>query len=190
MLQRQLAAAKRDQQMALQRQERLTARLLYLELEDQMPNYDVTLKIGEPLTIAAIREIVPTIEQMPARCQAMFDHIARWMTTRQLPFGPAMTTYFNEGYSRENIDTECAFVIPNAAALPTLTPDSPIVIRQVEPVPQVASTIVADDFYLKPDGLTPAYQHLAQWIEAHGYQIVGPARELFYGSAQRGYLTA
>jgi len=40
------------------------------------------------------------------------------------------------------------------------------------------------------DGLTPAYNAMAQWIEENGYKIVSVARELFYGSVERGDLTA
>jgi len=69
-------------------------------------------------------------------------------------------------------------------------PAEPIAVRQIEAVPCVAYTVVTDDFYQKVDGLTPAYQALAQWIEDNGYQIVGPARELFYGSPQGGDMTA
>lgn len=89
----------------------------------------------------------------------------------------------------QDIDTECAFIIPHLAAAQAM-PAAPIAMRQMEAVPCVAYTVVTDDFYQKVDGLTPAYQALAQWIEDNGYQIVGPARELFYGSPQGGDMTA
>lgn len=188
MLKLQLAAATRERDAAQLRQERLLARLTYLDMEDNMPAYDVILKPGEAMMVAAIREIVPQVEQMPERCRAMFETIADWLLGQKHPFGPPLTTYFNEGYSQENIDTECAFVIPDAAALPT--PPHPIVIRQLEAVPELATTVATGDFYQKVGGLTPAYQALAQWIEAHDYQIIGPVRELLYGSPEQGDLTA
>jgi effector-binding domain-containing protein len=49
---------------------------------------------------------------------------------------------------------------------------------------------VTDDFYKRVDGLTPAYQALAKWIEENNYQISGPACELFYGSPESGEMTA
>ncbi|NIV01263.1 MAG: hypothetical protein GWN55_08085 [Phycisphaerae bacterium] len=54
----------------------------------------------------------------------------------------------------------------------------------------MAVTIVVDDFYKQVDGLTPAYNALGKWIEANGYKIAGPPRELFHGSPQQGDLTA
>ena len=155
-----------------------------------MPAYEVTLKPVETFTIAAIRETVPTLEQMPQRCSEMFDAIEKWVRASDLPLGPSMSIYYNEGFVRENIDTECAFVIPNADTVKTVVPEEPIEVRQLEAVPLMASTIAMNDFYKKPGGLLPAYNALAQWIEGNGYRIAGPPRELFYGSAARGDLTA
>jgi DNA-binding transcriptional MerR regulator len=190
MLKAQLARAENEIQNAHERRERILTRLNTLNLEESMPAYEVTLKSVEELTVAASREVVPTIEEMPGRCSAMFDTIARWLSANNLPIGAAMTIYYNEGFVRENIDTECAFIIPDASPLKEIKPESTITIRQMEAVPQMASTIVTDDFYKNVDGLTPAYNSLGKWIESNGYRMIGPPRELFYGSVQNGDLTA
>ena len=155
-----------------------------------MPAYEVTLKPVEELTIAAIREVVPAIEQMPQRCSQMFDTIERWLRDNNLPIGPALTIYYNEGFTREKIDTECAFIISGADSIPLGKQNGTVTIRQMEEIPLMASTIVTDDFYKKAGALLPAYDALAQWIEKNGYQISGPPRELFYGSPHTGDLTA
>jgi effector-binding domain-containing protein len=144
----------------------------------------------EKHTLAAIREVVPTIEQMPQRCSKMFDTLGRWIQANGLPAGPAMTVYYTEGFVRENIDTECALILLDSKAARAIPPEAPIKVRQMEAVPLVASTVVTDDFYKRVDGLTPAYNALAKWIEENSYQIVGPPRELFYGSPHGGDLTA
>jgi DNA-binding transcriptional MerR regulator len=190
MLKAQLARAENEMQTAQERHERILARLHTLNLEESMPAYEVSLKPVEGLTVASIREVVPNIEQMPQRCSIMFDTIEGWLRENNLPVGAAVTIYYNEVFVRENIDTECAFIIPDAGLLNPAKPARLISIRQIEAVPQMASTIVTDDFYKKVDGLTPAYASLAQWIENNGYQIIGPPRELFYGSVQNGDLTA
>ena len=190
MLKAQLVRAESDLQAVQLRQERILARLNYLNLEDNMPAYEVTLKPVVKHTIAAIREIVPTIEQMPEHCSEMFDTIAQWMNTNHLPFGPSLTIYHNETYSRENTDTECAFIIPDAATAKSARPDERIKVRQMESLPLAASTIVTDGFYKKVDGLKAAYDAIAQWIEDNGYRLVGNTRELFYGSVANGDLTA
>jgi DNA-binding transcriptional MerR regulator len=183
MLKAQLVRAEQEAHAARLRQDRILARLQYLNLEDNMPAYEVTVKPVETLTVAAIREVVPFIEQMPERCSEMFDAIEAWMRANSLPWGPAMSIYYNEGFTEENIDTECAFIVSDPKAAHRARPESPIVIRQLEAVPLMASTLAVNDFYKKAGGLVPPYNALAQWID-------GPPRELFYGSAERGDLTA
>lgn len=190
MLKAQLVRAESDVQTARLRQERILARLNYLKMEDNMPTYEVTLKAVDRQTMAAMREIVPTIEQMPERCGAMFDAIAKWMSTNNVAFGPSLTIYHNETYTREDIDTECAFLLPDATAMKWVKPDERIKVKSLEPLPMVASTIVTDDFYKRVDGLKPAYDAIAQWIEEHHYRLAGNPRELFYGSPATGDLTA
>jgi effector-binding domain-containing protein len=130
---------------------------------------------------------VPTIEQVSQRWGEMFSTIASWMTTNGLPFGFAMTIYHNEGYTRENIDTECACTIHDIEINKVARPLSPIIVRQMEATPHMAATIVAD---WRVEGLEPAYNTLGQWIEYRGYHIVGAPRELYYGSPEKGDYTA
>lgn len=185
-----LALAESAIESAQLRRERIQARLHSLNLEDNMPTYEIILKPVNAFTVAAIRETVPTVEQMPQRCGEMFNQIASWLMAHGLPIGVPLTIYHSESYTHENIDTECAFTIPDMASDEVPTPPIPIVIRQMAACPQMATTVVTDDFFQKVAGLTPAYNALAQWIEAHGYHIVGAPRELYYGSPARGDFTA
>lgn len=190
MLKAQLARAEQEMQAARERRELILTRLNTLTLEENMPVYEVTLKPVEELTIAAIREAVQVIEQMSQCCGQMFDTIGLWLKANNLPASAAMTIYYNEGFARENIDTECAFILPDTTSWKAARQDEVVTVRQLAAVPQMASTIVTDDFYRKVDGLSPAYTSLACWIENNGCRIVGPPRELFYGSVQNGDLTA
>jgi DNA-binding transcriptional MerR regulator len=101
MLKAQLMRAEQDMYAAQLRQDRILARLNYLNLEDEMPGYEVTLKPVERLTIAAMREVVPALEQMPQRCSEMFDTLERWMRANDVPFGPSLSIYYNEGFANE-----------------------------------------------------------------------------------------
>ena len=189
MLKMQQHMAEVELETVQMRLDRIKTRLMYLT-ENNMTQYEVTLKSVEAQTVAAVREEVATIDQMPERCGVLFDTIAQWMVANKLPFGPPMTTYLNESYTREKIAIECAFIIPNVDAAQLVSAEPPIEIRQYEEMPQVAVTIVADDFYKKVDGLTPAYKAIGEWIEANRYEIVGPVREIFHGQPQSGDLTA
>lgn len=190
MLKAQLVLAESAIEAAGLRRERILARLDNLTLEENMPAYEVTLKSVNVLTVAAIRESVPAIEQMPQRCGELFDIIAGWMKDNKLPFGAPLTIYHDDSFAQENIDTECAFIIPGTEIDKLPEPVSPITVRQTEAIPQAATTIVAEDFYQKVNGLTPAYNAIGRWIEEHGYRIVGAPRELYYGSPEAGDFTA
>jgi len=187
MLKAQLALAESAIETAQLRRDRILARLNSLNLEETMPAYEVTLKSVDALAVAAIREVVPALAQVPQRWGEMFDAIGRWMVANGLPGGFAMTLYHNEGYTRENIDTECALVIRDRAVDEVAGAVSPIVVRQMEAVPHLATTVVAD---WRVEGLEPAYRTLGRWIEDRGYRIVGALREVYYGSPAQGDYTA
>jgi len=187
MLKAQLALAESAIETAQMRRERILARLNHLDLEEGASAYEVTLKSVDALTVAAIRDTVPAIEQVAQWWEEMLNTIAGWMIASNLPFGFAMTLYHNEGYTRENIDTECAFTIRDTECSEVPTPASPIVVRHVEAVPHMATTIVAD---WRVERLEPAYNALGQWIEDHGYLIAGAPREVYYGSPKDGDYTA
>ena len=183
MLKAQLVFTESAIETAQLRRERILARLNYLNLEENMPVYEVTLKSVDALTVAAIRETVPTFAQVSQRWGDMFQTIASWMTANGLPFGLPMTIYHNEGYTRENIDTECAIIIHGTEIDKVDKPLSPIVVRQTEAIPHMATTIVADE---KVESHQRAYHTIGHWIEDHGYCIVGAPRELYYGSPENG----
>ncbi len=106
MLKAQLALAESAIEAAQLRRERILTRLNYLNQEENMPAYDVTLKSVDACTVAAIRETVPTIKQVPHRWGEMFKTIAGWTKANGLQTGPALTIYHNDSYTQENIDTE------------------------------------------------------------------------------------
>lgn len=191
MLKAQLVLAERDIETAQLRRESILGHLRSLDLEDNLSIYDVTLKPIEAYTVASIRETIPTVEQVPGRLGEMFNTIAGWIHRHKLPIGPPLTIYHDESYSPEDIDTECAFIIPDMKVDQIIEqPDRPIAIRRLETVQQAATTVVADDFLQKVEGLKPAYSALVQWIEEHGYSIASAPRELYYGTPESQDFTA
>lgn len=188
MLKAQLVLAESTIEATQLRRERILARLNYLTMEEDMPAYEVTLKSVEALTIAAIRETVLAVEHMPQRCGEMFNAIAAWMSANGLPIGSPMTIYHNESYTKEKIDTECAFIVPDIEIDKIPEPDSPILVRQMEAIPNVATTIVTE-VSQEIESLKPAYYAIGKWIEDHDYRIVCAPRELYHGSPDTKDLT-
>lgn len=185
MLNAQLASTEKIIDEAQRRHKRLIARLQSLE-DTTAPSYDVNVKSVQTLTIATIRETIPTIAQIPQRWNALFTTIAEWANANKLSIGFPMALYHDEGYTSTQIDTECAFIL-HGQNIPE--PKQPILIRQLDAIPQVASVVVAG-FQHKVDGLKPAYIALGQWVANNGYHITAAPREIYYGSPQTGDFTA
>lgn len=189
MLKAQLVLAESALKEAELRRERILDRLNYLTQEEKQPAYDVVQKSVDTLTVAAIRDTIPTIEQVSQHWAEWFKTIAGWMAANSLPFGLPMTLYHNEGYTLKNIDTECAIIIPGIEIDKVAKPASPIVVRQTEAVPHMATIIVTENYLQKDDAFKPAYNAIGQWIADHGYCIVGAPRELYLGDPGKGDFT-
>ncbi len=190
MLKAQLVLTESAIETAQSRRERILNSLNDLNLNENIPSFEVVIKSIDALTVAAIREIVPTVEQVPQYCDKMFNMIAEWMVSNGLPIGTPMTIYHDESYSTENIDTECAFFIPDIEVDKVPKPITPIMIRQMKAVPEVATIVFTGDFRQESVSLRSAYSAIVKWIEDHGYRIVGAPRELYHGPPENGELTA
>ena len=132
-----------------------------------MSNAEVTLKKIEPMTVASIREVVPTYADMGAHYGEIFAHLGK---NKVAPAGPAFAMYYDEGYKEKDIDIESA--VPLAGSAPS---GDRVKVRELPAVEQ-AACLVHEGSY---EGFSDAYGQLLGWIEANGYSIVGPNREVY-----------
>lgn len=183
MLKAQLAVTETTIANAQIRREKIQARLKYLTMENDMPVHEVTLRSIDAFTIAAVRETIPTVAQIPERWGNLFTDIARWLSANNVSFGSALTIYHNEGHVTENIDTECAFILNGTLPDGLATPEKPIEIREMSAYAQVATTVVSD---WQVNGLSSAYHALWQWLDNHSYRPIDAPRELYFGSPESG----
>ena len=56
-----------------------------------------------------------------------------------------MSIYYNEGFVRENIDTECSFVIPDSEPARMTSPQPPIEVKQLDAVPLEVNAVARID---------------------------------------------
>ncbi len=156
---------------------RIEARLRYLEMEGKMPDYEVVVKKVEPHWVAFEREIVPTVAEMHPRCSAMFNEVYTWIETQGIrPDGPALSIYYAPEYVEQNIDVETAALIEKPPA--TARGTDRIKLRQLEGVERMASTLHSG----RLDNILEAYAAIGKWIQANGYRIAGPCREIYLQS--------
>lgn len=177
LLQLKRAEVERQAQAELARLARVEARLQYLEQEGKMPQYEVVLKTIEPQWVATARAVVPTVAEMPERCGAMFYAVYTWMLAHGIrPSDVCLSIYYNPEYTEHDIDVETAALVVALPAEPVVAaPGDTVVLRQLEAVSQMACTVHHGSL----DYLLQAYAAIGQWIQANGYHIVGPCREIY-----------
>lgn len=174
MLRLKRAEVEQQAQAEQARLARIEARLRYLEMEGKMPEYEVVVKKVEPRWVAFEREVVPTIAEMQPRCNAMFSEIYTWIETQGIkPDGPPLSIYYNHEYTEQNIDVETAAFIEKPPA--GLHGTDHVKLRQLAGVERMASTLHSG----RLDNILEAYATIGKWIQANGYRIAGPCREIY-----------
>lgn len=153
-----------------ERLERVEARLRQIEMEAAMPNYDVILKKVEPQLVASIRAIVPAYNQVGPLYMELYGHLGRNGVANAL----AIAIWHDEGYKEKDVDAEAAVY------LKTRVPETDRVRVYELPGATVAS-VVHNGAYNR---LHQAYSAISAWIDANGFRIVAPTRELYHYATQ------
>ena len=157
-----------------ERLERVEARLRQIEQEEDMSKYDVVIKKVEAIKVAALRGVVPT----PPEQGPLWNELAGYLAQqRARPTGePCLTLYYDEEYKERDWDLEVC--IPIDADLPEF---GRVKVRMLPKVETMACTVHHGPFVT----IGEAYSALGKWLDANGYRIVGPAREVYLREAKR-----
>jgi effector-binding domain-containing protein len=152
---------------------RIESRLRQIELEDKMPEYEVVIKQVEPLTVAAVRGIMPSYKEVGPLYQELFETIGRHGIA---PAGPSLGIYYDEDYKESDVDIEAAVPVANAAL------DNDRVVIKELPAITAASVVRRGPW----DDFSPAYQALMQWVQANNYRVIGCNREIYLQGPESG----
>lgn len=168
------AEAEQEVAEAQARLARVAARLQQIENEGKTPAYDVTLKQVEPMTIASIRRIVPSVENFGLHCVGQFGELYAWLDDHDIdPIGHELALYHNTEYAEIDIDHEAATPI-KPQDVRNATPSSMVVIRDLPAVPLMASIVHHGCF----GDVTQVIQGLFTWMALNQYTFAGPLREI------------
>jgi DNA-binding transcriptional MerR regulator len=168
------AEAEREVAEAQARLARVAARLQQIENEGKAPAYDVMLKQVEPMTIASIRQIVPSVEDFGPHCIEQYRELYDWLDDHDIAFtGHEIALYHNTEYTEVDIDYEAATPIKPQDARNS-TPSSMVVIRDLPAVPLMASIVHHGCFR----DVTRVIQGLFTWMALNRYTVAGPLREI------------
>jgi effector-binding domain-containing protein len=148
-------------------------RLRLIEQEDTpaMVSQDVVIKKVNAVRAATLRDVIPSYkEQGP-----LWEELMAYLKPHDLKYtAPCFTLYHDECYRERDVDAEACQ--PVAGELPET---DRVKYRDV-PGAETMACLVHKGPY---DGLAGAYQVLTKWLEANGYRVVGPDREVYLEGA-------
>lgn len=116
-----------------------------------MSTEEVVLKKVPAITVASVREVIPTYEDMGKHYEEIFAFLGQHGAN---PAGPPLTLYHDKEHRERDIDTESA--VPVAGSVPS---GERVKVRELPAVEQMASTVHEGSY----DGLSEAYGRLTGW---------------------------
>lgn len=169
-----LRHAQISQQLA-EAQNQLTeveVRLQQIEREAQLSAYDVILKRVEPLLVASVRAILPNHSASGSLFaevyEALGDHAGEALGPHPGEGGQTLVLWYDTEFKEHNVDGAAAF------ALRCRVPESGRMHVHELPAAIMAATIHHGSY----STIGEAHEAVFKWIEANGYHIVGPDREI------------
>jgi DNA-binding transcriptional MerR regulator/effector-binding domain-containing protein len=162
--QAELAQQVQEQQRRL---DAIQARLRQIEREGQAATADVVVRRIAPQLMARLRLVVPDTDETHLLFEEAERHAARYNARAS---APPVAVFYDGEYREEDVDMEVA--IPLKHAIPSTDR------IQVGELPggESMACLVHTGTY---DTIGAASEALLAWIEAHGYQIAGPTREVY-----------
>ena len=141
--------------------------LTKIEKAGALPEYDVLLKKIESLTVASVRDVIPTYNDISRLYRELFSYLGR----NRIQFaGPPMAINHDAEYREKDVDIEATIPVQG-----NLTGNEKVTIRELPEIEQMASVIHRGPY----ENLGRVYQALIAWVEANCYQIAGPDREIY-----------
>ncbi len=170
MLRLKRAEVERQLRDGAQRLEPIEARLKQIEQENTMPDYDVVLRTVAPTLVASRRIAIPTNDQVPDYLNPAFDEVFAFLRERGVtPSGPHLAVWHTSAETLADEDAEAAVPIDRP-----LDGTGRVEVRELPQV-EVASAVHHGDF----SKFTQLHTTLLGWIEANGYRVSGPFREIY-----------
>jgi DNA-binding transcriptional MerR regulator len=148
------------------------ALLSQIEREEQLSTYDVILKNVEPLLVASVRTVLPNHSAVGALFGEVYEALTPYVGEALAPHpeegGQTLVLWYDTEYKEQAVDGAAAFM------LRCRVPESGRV--KVHELP--AATMAATVHHGSYNTIGEAHAAILTWIEANGYRIVGPDREI------------
>lgn len=147
-------------------------RLQHIEREAQISNYDVILKQVEPQLVALVRAILPNHTAVGGLFGEVYEGIGEHVSEALYPNpengGQTLVLWYDTEFKETDVDGAAAFFlrchVPECGRMQVLE----------LPAAKMASVVHHGAY----NTIGEAHEAVISWIEANGYRIVGPDREL------------
>jgi effector-binding domain-containing protein len=153
---------------------RVEQRLRQIEQEETMSTQEVALKKMPAQVAASVRDVIPSFSDLGQLFGEIFAYLGRH---RINPAGPPIGIYYDEEFRERDADVEVA--VPVTGAIP----EGDRVKKRELPAVEEMACIVHQGSYETVGG---TYGQLMAWIEANGYRMVGPVREVYVRGPESG----
>jgi DNA-binding transcriptional MerR regulator len=149
----------------------IESRLVQIEEQGGMQDYDVILKSAAGQPYLALRQTFPNF----AAAVGMVRDIAQ-RVGRRLPDNARgdLVVVAHSDFDEENLDLEMGYVVTDEALEPPRVPGLDLTMRELPPAPSLATLVRRGARYQAHIG----YGALGLWMSANRYQIAGPSREV------------
>lgn len=144
--------------------------LKQIEKEGIMPAIDVVIKKVSAQTVASVRDVIPAYHDIGKLFEELYPYLGEHKA--QL-LGPPIAIYHDMEYRERDVDVEVA--VPIAGSLAAT---ERIKVYELPAVEQMACLIHQGPY----ETINESYQALMSWVEANGYQMTGPDREIYLKS--------
>jgi DNA-binding transcriptional MerR regulator len=149
---------------------RIATRLRQIESEGTMSDYEVVLKTIPPMLVASRRVTIPTNDQVPAYLEPAFTETYSHLKHHGAKdTSPCLAIWHQPADVYANEDVEAAVPIDHPI------PSTERVQVYELPQQQVASVVHHGAF----ENFAQGHTAILTWIEASGYHIAGPYREIY-----------
>ena len=132
-----------------------------------MPDYDVVIKQIEPQLVAGVRDTLSSYPEVGRLFDEVYGYLARYGVKGPDLVGAAI--WHDEEYKTSDIDGEAVVYLKQAI------PESGRV-KVYELTATMVASVVHKGAYNR---LNQAYEAIGRWIDANGYMVTGPNREVY-----------
>ena len=148
------------------------ARIQYIERENSLPAYNVVVKNVEPLLVASVRAVLPAHAAVGTLFGEVYQAIRPYAGDALWPNpeygGQTLVLWYDTEFKQHDVDGAAAFMLRRA-----IPEQGRVTVGQL-PAVQVAAAVHHGSY----ETIGAAHEALLQWIDANGYLVAGPDREL------------